>query len=145
MHQKLRHQLNIHKISGNSYNGTTKLCILHTVCILASFCVWKKSLKCKDAVNRDSTIQMSADSACKSEEFQVPCQPYGRSSHPVRTPIYPLFHPSGRRVYRLDRQDRSASYVRTKCSFHLDPILYREVSVPACIRPDISAECLDAS
>jgi len=27
------------------------------VSILASFCVWTKSLKCKDAVNRDSTIQ----------------------------------------------------------------------------------------
>jgi hypothetical protein len=27
------------------------------VSILTSFCVWTKSLKCKDAVNRDSTIQ----------------------------------------------------------------------------------------
>jgi hypothetical protein len=27
------------------------------VSILASFCVWTKSLKCKDAVNRNSTIQ----------------------------------------------------------------------------------------
>jgi len=27
------------------------------VSILASFCVWTKSLKCKDAVNRDSSIQ----------------------------------------------------------------------------------------
>jgi hypothetical protein len=27
------------------------------VSIFASFCVWTKSLKCKDAVNRDSTIQ----------------------------------------------------------------------------------------
>jgi hypothetical protein len=26
------------------------------VSILASFCVWTKSLKCKDVVNRDSTI-----------------------------------------------------------------------------------------
>jgi len=67
-----------------------------TVSILASFCV---SLKCKDVVNRDSTFRvMSVVSTCKSEEFQVPCQPSGRSSHPVRTPICPLFHPSGRRV-----------------------------------------------
>jgi hypothetical protein len=45
------------------------------VSILASFCVWRKSLKCKDAVNRDSTFRvMSVVSACKSEEFQVPCQ-----------------------------------------------------------------------
>jgi hypothetical protein len=38
---------------------------------------------------------MSDDSTCKSEEFQVPCQPSGRSSHPVQTPICPLCHPSG--------------------------------------------------
>jgi len=49
-----------------------------SVSILASFCVWTKSLKCKDAVNRDSTFRvMSVVSACKSEEFQVPCQPSG--------------------------------------------------------------------
>jgi len=41
---------------------------------------------------------MSDDSACKSEEFQVPCQPSEQSSHPVRTPICPLFHTSRRRV-----------------------------------------------
>jgi len=29
---------------------------------------------CNDVVNRDSTFRvMSEDSACKSEEFQVPC------------------------------------------------------------------------
>jgi hypothetical protein len=34
---------------------------------------------CNDAVNRYSTFRvMSEDSACKSEEFQVPCQPSGR-------------------------------------------------------------------
>jgi hypothetical protein len=34
---------------------------------------------CNDAVNRDSTFKvMSEDSACESEEFQVPCQPSGR-------------------------------------------------------------------
>jgi hypothetical protein len=48
------------------------------VSILASFCVWTKSLICKDVVNRDSTIQSDVNnSACKSEEFQVPCQPSG--------------------------------------------------------------------
>jgi hypothetical protein len=56
---------------------------------------------------------MSDDSACKSEEFQVPCQPSGRSSHPVRTPICPLFHPSGRRVIPSGRQTDQASSVRT--------------------------------
>jgi hypothetical protein len=110
-----------------------------SVSILASFCVWTKSLMCKDAVNRDSTIQSDVNkSACKSEEFQVPCQPSGRSSHPVWTPICPLFHPSGRCVIPSGRQTdkhhpsgRRAPSVRT-------PTLYREASVPACIRPDIS-------
>jgi hypothetical protein len=37
------------------------------VSILASFCVWTKSLKCKDAVNRDSTIQ-----SLQVEEFKFP-------------------------------------------------------------------------
>jgi hypothetical protein len=72
---------------------------------LASFCVWTKSLKCKDVVNRDSTFRMmSVVSAYKSKEFQVPCQPSERSSHPVQTPICPLFHPSGRRVIPSRRQ-----------------------------------------
>jgi hypothetical protein len=45
------------------------------VSILALLCVWTKSLMCNDAVNRDSTFRvMSEDSACESEEFQVPCQ-----------------------------------------------------------------------
>jgi hypothetical protein len=92
-----------------------------TVSILSPFCVWTKSLKCKDAVNRDSTFRvMSVVSACKSKKLQVPCQPSGRSSHPVWTPICPLFHPSGRRVIPSGRQtdqhhpsERSVHSVRT--------------------------------
>jgi hypothetical protein len=38
------------------------------VSILASFCVWTKSLKCKDVVNRDSTIQ-----SLQVRRTQVPC------------------------------------------------------------------------
>jgi hypothetical protein len=41
--------------------------------------------------------------------------------------------------------DRPTSTVRTKCSFRRDPILYREVSVLACIRPDVSSSRPDAS
>jgi hypothetical protein len=109
------------------------------VSILASFCVWTKSLKCKDAVNRDSTIQSlqvrrnsSPLSAVWTIEPSRPdvhlsTVPYVRTMcHPVRT------------------LDRPASSIRTKCSFRPDPILYREVSVPACIRPDVSAACPDA-
>jgi hypothetical protein len=116
------------------------------VSILAPFCVWTKSLNCKDVVNRDSTIQSDVRQFClQVRRIQVPCQPSGRSSHPVWMPICPLCHPSRRRVYRPDLQDRSASFVRTKCSFRPDPILYREVSVPACIRPDVSAARPEAS
>jgi hypothetical protein len=42
-----------------------------SVSILASFCVWTKSLKCKDAVNRDSTISESASQ--KKFKFPVSC------------------------------------------------------------------------
>jgi hypothetical protein len=42
---------------------------------------------CNDAVNRDSTFRvMSKDSDCKSEEFQVPCQPSGRCVIPSGCP-----------------------------------------------------------
>jgi hypothetical protein len=88
------------------------------VSILASFCVWIKSLKCKDAVNRDSTIQSlqvrrnsSSLSAIRTIE---PSRPDAHLSTvlSVRTTCHP---------------------VRTKCSFRPDPILYREVFLPACI------------
>jgi hypothetical protein len=51
---------------------------------------------CNDAVNRDSTFRlMSEDSACESEEFQVPCQPSERC-------VFPSGHPS---VYCSIRPD----------------------------------------
>jgi hypothetical protein len=40
--------------------------------ILALFCVWTKSLKCKDDVNMDSTIQ-----SLQVRRIQVPCQASG--------------------------------------------------------------------
>jgi hypothetical protein len=116
------------------------------VSILALLCVWTKSLMCKNVVNRIPLFRvMSDDSACKSEEIQVLCQPSRRSSHPFRTPICPLFHPSERRVIPSGRQTdqhhlfgRRAPSVRT-------PTLYREASVPACIRSDVLAARPDAS
>jgi hypothetical protein len=83
---------------------------MRNVSILASFCVWTKSLKCKNVVNRDSTIQ-----SLQVRRIQVPCQPSGRSSHPVRTHICPLFHPSRQRVIPSGRQIDQASSVRTTC------------------------------
>jgi hypothetical protein len=79
------------------------------VCILASFCVWSKSLMCKDAANRDSTCQSIFRRLCtakKIEDFRLPVSrpddvlsrpeahlstvPYVRTTcHPVRTPDKP--------------------------------------------------------
>jgi hypothetical protein len=66
---------------------------------LASFCVWTKSLVCKDAFKQgfhySEAFQMILH-CFQDRSFQSPCQPSGRSCHPVLTPICPLFHPSGR-------------------------------------------------
>jgi hypothetical protein len=107
---------------------------LHLVSILASFCVWTKSLMCKDAVNRDSTCQSIFRRLYTAK----------KTCHPVRTPICPLFHPPGRCVHPDRTPDRPASSVRTMYLFRPDPTLYREASVPACILPDISAAHPDA-
>jgi hypothetical protein len=40
--------------------------------------------------------------------------------------------------------DSPVSSVQMTCSFRPDPTLYREASVPACIRPDVSAARPDA-
>jgi hypothetical protein len=96
--------------------------------ILALFCVWTKSLKCNDAENKDSSFQ----SDVKLEDIQVPCQPSGRSSHPVQTPICPLFHPSGQRVISSRRQTVQHHLSKQHASFVRTPTLYRETFVPAC-------------
>jgi len=72
-----------------------KLLELEIVSILALFCVWTKSLMCNDTVNRDSTFRvMSEDSACESEEFQVPCQPSRRCVIPSGCPsVYCYIRP----------------------------------------------------
>jgi hypothetical protein len=99
---------------------------LRRVSILASFCVWTKSLICKDAANRDSTVQSEVRRISKfpvSRLDDVSSRPDGHLStalsvrtmcHPVRTP------------------DTPASSVRTTCFFRPDTSLYREAYVPAC-------------
>jgi len=96
------------------------------VSILASFCVWTKSLICKDAANRDSTVQSKVRRISKfpvSRPDDVSSRPDAHLSiapsvrtmcHPVRTP------------------DSPASSVQTTCLFRPDTSLYREASVPAC-------------
>jgi hypothetical protein len=79
----------------------------------------------RDAVNRDSTIQ-SEDRRNSS------------SLSAVRTPAVLAFfvrtmcHPVQTRSVQHHLSGRCASFVRT-------PTLYREVSVPACFHPDVSA------
>jgi len=96
------------------------------VSILASFCVWTKSLICKDAANRDSTIQSEVrriskfpvsrlDDVSSRPDAHLSTAPSVRTMcHPVRTPDSPV------------------SSVRTTCFFRPDTSLYREASVPAC-------------
>jgi hypothetical protein len=79
------------------------------VSILALFCVWTKSLMCKDAVNRDSTFRVMS----RLEENSSSMSAVRTMCHPVRMP------------------DSPASSVRTTCFFRPNTSLYREVSVPA--------------
>jgi hypothetical protein len=84
----------------NRYDGFIIFVCVYVLVLLASFCIWTKLLVCKDAVIRDSTIQSDVRRLClQVKKSPVPCQLSGRSSHPVRTPICPLFHPSGRRAF----------------------------------------------
>jgi hypothetical protein len=67
------------------------------------------------------------DSVKFSRKFiSDPFQPSGRSSHPVRTTICPLFHPSGRHIIPSRRPTDQASFVRIPSR----PSLSREASVP---------------
>jgi hypothetical protein len=115
-------------------------CHIVRVSILASFCVWTKSLKCKDVVNRDSTFQSLQVRRNSSSLSTV------QTIEPSRPDAHLSTVPSvGTTCHPVQTLDRPASSIRTKCSFRPDPILYREVSVPACIRLDVSAACPDAS
>jgi hypothetical protein len=65
---------------------STQVAEIESVSILASFCVWTKSLMCKDAVNRDSTCQSIFRRLCtvkKIEDFRFPVsRPDDMSSRP---------------------------------------------------------------
>jgi hypothetical protein len=115
------------------------------VSILASFCVWKKSLMCKDVVNRDSTCQSIFRRLCiakKDRRFQIPCQPSGRRVIPSGCPTVHCSIRPDDVSYRPDA--RQTSIIRPDdVSFRLDPPLYQEASVPSCIRPDVPATRLD--
>jgi hypothetical protein len=76
------------------------VCLIQFVSILASFCVWTKSLMCKDSVNKDSTCQSIFKRLCtakKIEDFRLP----------VNRPDDVLSHP--------DAHLSTAPFVRTTC------------------------------
>jgi hypothetical protein len=78
------------------------------VSILVSFCVWTKSLKCKDVVNRDSTIQ----------SLQV-----------RRNSKFPVSRP--------DDQAISSGRPSVHCSIRPDDVSYRpDARQTSIIRPD---------
>jgi hypothetical protein len=106
--------------------------------LLAAFCVWTKSLVCKDTVLSGIPLfrVMSEDSALLSrQKFSVPYQLSERSCHPVRTSICLLFHQSERRTLPSGRQSDQASSVRTTCIFRPDLYCFEKLLVqPVSVR-----------
>jgi hypothetical protein len=101
------------------------------VSILALFCVWTKSLICKDAANRGSTVQSevrrNSSSLSAVRTPTVPAPSVRTTYHTVRTQTV-QHHPSGQHPPSF----------RT-------PTQYRETSVSACFRLDVSAARLNAT
>jgi hypothetical protein len=118
----------------------------HLLVLLASFCVWTKSLVCKDVVlSRIPLFRvMSEDSACKSENLWFPVsRPDDRAIPSGR----PFVHCSIRLddvPYRPDSR-QTKHHPSGRRTFPSKPSLFQEATVPACIRPDVSAARPDAS
>jgi len=72
---------------------------------------------CKDVVNKDSTIQSNLRRLCTAK-ISVPCQPYRRSSHPVRTTCHTVRTPVRPSIIRSNN-----------VHFRPDPPLSLEVSI----------------
>jgi len=123
------------------------------VCILASFCVWTKSLKCKDALNRDSTIQSDVRRFClharrissslsavrtidpSRPDAHLSTVPYvWTTCSTVRTAKTDQHHPSGRSVhsvwtpYCIKKFPYQLASVRTFQQHVRTPISTRSVS-----------------
>jgi hypothetical protein len=100
------------------------------VSILASFYVWTKSLKCKDPVNMDSTIQSDIRRFCLQVRRISSSLSAVRTIEPSRPDAHLSTVPSIRTTcHPVRTPNRPVSSVQTKCSFRPDPILYREVSI----------------
>jgi hypothetical protein len=109
------------------------------VSILASFCVWTKSLVSNDAPQGFYYSEMLQSQQIFSSLSAI------RTIEPSRPDDHlSLFHPSGRHAIPSGLQTDQASSVWTMYHFRPDPTLYREAYVLACIRPDILAARPDA-
>jgi hypothetical protein len=82
---------------------------------LASFCVWTKSLMCKDAVNRDSTCQSIFRRLCTAKKIEDFRFPISRPDDVLSRPDAHLsIAPFVRMTCHTDQTtDRPASSVRT--------------------------------
>jgi hypothetical protein len=108
------------------------------VSILASFCVWTKSLICKDAANMDSTVQSEVRRISKfpvSRPDDVSSRP---DSHLSTVPSVWTTCLSAR------TSDRQGSSVRTMCFFHPNTYIVSRSFGASLLRPDVSAASLDA-
>jgi hypothetical protein len=106
--------------------------------VSASFCVWTKSLICKDAANRDSTVQ--------SEVRRISNFPVSRLDDVSSRPnVHLSTVPYVRTTYLSVRtSDRQASSVWTTCFFRLDTYVVSRSFCASLLRPDISAARPDA-
>jgi hypothetical protein len=108
------------------------------VSILASFCVWTKSLICKDAANRDSTVQ--------SEVRRISKFPVSRPDDVLsRLDVHLSTVPSVQTTCLSVRtSDRQASSVRTTCFFRSDTYIVSRSFCANLLLPDVSAARPDA-
>jgi hypothetical protein len=81
--------------------------------ILASFCVWTKSLKCKDAVNRDSTIQNDVRRFCLQVRRISSSLSTVRTIEPSRQDAHLSTVPSVRTTCLPSGPPRQISIIRT--------------------------------
>jgi hypothetical protein len=95
---------------------------------------------CVMMLHKDSTIQK----CFRVRRFSVPCQPSGRSSHPVRTTICHFSIRPDDVPYRPDSR-QTKYYLSRRRVFPFGPSTMSRMFYPACIRSDVSAARLDAS
>jgi len=124
------------------YNAAESINLI--VSILASFCVWRKSLMykrcCKQEFHLSEHFQKTLH--CEIRRFQIPCQLSGRRVIPSGRPSVHCSICPDNVSYRPDARQTSI-ICPDDVSFRPEPPLYREASVPTSIRPDLSASCPD--